>query len=94
MKIFYLGKKAVEVDNRLTSISPPSEITRAPRSIKERKFWKASEWRAFMLYGLVVLKGLLPRVYLQHFFLFVYVCTISLATKLPMACLKFKDMLG
>ena len=85
---FYLGKKAVEVDNRLTSISPPSEITRAPRSIKERKFWKASEWRAFMLYGLVVLKGLLPRVYLQHFFLFVYGVYNLLGDKITNGMLK------
>ena len=69
---FYLGRKADKVDERLTRISPPSEITRAPGSVKERNFWKASEWRAFMLYGLVVLKGLLSIVYLQHFFLLVH----------------------
>ena len=65
---FYLGRKANKVDERLAAISPPSEITRAPRSVKEQKFWKASEWQAFLLYGLVILKGLLPHVYLQHFF--------------------------
>jgi hypothetical protein len=69
---FYLGRKANKVDERLAAISPPSEITRAPRSVKERKFWKASEWQAFLLYGLVILKGLLPHVYLQHFFLLVH----------------------
>lgn len=69
---FYLGKKVEELDERLAAISPPSEITRAPRSVKERKFWKASEWRAFLLYGLVVLNGLLPRAYLEHFFLLVH----------------------
>jgi hypothetical protein len=69
---FYLGRKVEALDERLMAISPPSEITRAPRSIKERKFWKASEWRAFMLYSLVVLHGLLPRAYLKHFFLLVH----------------------
>lgn len=71
-KEFYLGRKANQLDERLLAISPPSEITRAPRSIMERKFWKASEWRAFMLYSLVILHGLLPHVYLQHFFLLVH----------------------
>lgn len=69
---FYLGRKLDKLDERLLLISPPSEFTRAPRSIKDRKFWKASEWRAFMLYSLAVLQGLLPRMYLQHFFLLVY----------------------
>ena len=69
---FYLGRKADKVDKRLAEISPPSEITRALQSVKERKFWKASEWQAFLFYGLVVLKGLLPSSYLQHFFLLVH----------------------
>ena len=69
---FYIGRRRAELDDRLTSISPPCEISRAPRSLKERKFWKASEWRAFMFYGLVILRGILPEAYLKHFFLFVY----------------------
>jgi hypothetical protein len=69
---FYIGRQRAELDDRLTSISPPSEMSRAPRSLNDRKFWKASEWRAFMFYGLVILRGILPDIYLKHFFLFVY----------------------
>ena len=50
---FYIGRRRAELDDRLISISRPSEISRAPRSLKKRKFWKASGWRAFMFYGLV-----------------------------------------
>lgn len=79
---FYLGRKVEKLDKRLATIRPPSEITRAPRSIKERKFWKASEWRAFLLYSLVVLEGLLPSIYLKHFFLLVHAVYTLLGDKI------------
>lgn len=72
---FYIGRKIALVNNRLLTISPPSEIHRAPRSLADRHYWKASEWRAFLLYSLVILKGILPARYLNHFFLYVYFST-------------------
>ena len=69
---FYIGTKVKLIDERLQQISPPSEIHRSPRSLSERCYWKASEWRAFIFYSLIVLQGILPRRYLRHFFLFVY----------------------
>ncbi|XP_057177999.1 uncharacterized protein LOC130546654 [Triplophysa rosa] len=42
---WYLGSKVSDIDKALLAISPPVEVTRAPRSVKDRKFWKASEWR-------------------------------------------------
>ncbi|XP_013408842.1 uncharacterized protein LOC106172604 isoform X3 [Lingula anatina] len=69
---YYVGRSSAAIDNRLLSISPPSEISRSPRSIKERKFWKSSEWRSLLMYGLVVFYGILPTVYHQHFFLLIY----------------------
>ena len=81
-KEFYLGRKVEKLDERLTTISPPSEITRAPRSVKERKFWKASEWRAFLLYSPIILQGLLPSVYLKHFFLLVHAVFTLLGDKI------------
>jgi hypothetical protein len=71
-KSFYIGQKVKIVDERLQLISPPSEIHRSPRSISQRHFWKASEWRAFIFYSLVVLHGILPTIFLNHYFLFVY----------------------
>ena len=70
-KDYYLKRKITLLDEKLTSIAPPSDISRCPRSVKHRKYWKASEFRAFLLYSLVVLQDLLPGVYLNHWFLFV-----------------------
>ncbi|XP_062841554.1 uncharacterized protein LOC134300980 [Trichomycterus rosablanca] len=70
---WYIGKQIKEVDLRLVKIKPPVEITRTPRSMSERKFWKASEWRAFLLfYALPVLKGILPARFWNHLFLLVF----------------------
>lgn len=70
---WYIGTKTELIDEELTAVLPPTEITRVPRSIKERKFWKASEWRSFLLfYGLAVLNGILPRKYWNHLFLLVF----------------------
>ena len=85
---FYLGRQVDIVDARLKAICPPSEVTRAPRSIKDRKHWKASEWRAFMLYGLVVLNGLLPNVYMRHFFLLVQGVYFLLGDKIDVCMLS------
>lgn len=69
---YYIGRREAEIDSRLFAINAPIEISRAPRSIKDRAYWKASEWRAFIFYSLVVLYGILPQVFLKHLFLFVY----------------------
>ncbi|XP_077988120.1 uncharacterized protein LOC144442615 [Glandiceps talaboti] len=73
-KPWYLSPaKQRVVSARLKEQKPPSEITRTPRSLDSRKYWKGSEWRAFLLfYSLVVLKGILPVVYLNHWFLLVF----------------------
>nr|XP_055061257.1 uncharacterized protein LOC129444550 [Misgurnus anguillicaudatus] len=70
---WYIGTQTEKIDEVLTKISPPTEITRVPRSMQERKFWKASEWRLFLLfYALPVLNGILPRKYWNHLFLLVF----------------------
>ena len=69
---YYIGQKVNMVDERLQLISPRSEIHRSPRGISHRYYWKASEWMAFIFYSLVILQGILPSRYLNHFFLFVY----------------------
>jgi len=46
----------------------PSEFSRKPRPIKIFKFWKATEFRLFLLYlGPVVLRGILPHNLYDHF---------------------------
>ena len=55
-------------DERLKSIKPPTVITRAPRSLSERKYWKASEYRSWLFYySLPIMFGLLPDDYYQHY---------------------------
>ncbi|XP_042149211.1 uncharacterized protein LOC121837608 [Ixodes scapularis] len=66
---YYIGTRAsvVKVDKRLRSIKPPHCITRLPRSIEERGFWKASEWKQWLLfYALPCLLDVLPQLYWKH----------------------------
>ena len=41
--------KLLDIDRNLSNIQPPNEVGRTPRALSDRKFWKASEWRAFLL---------------------------------------------
>ena len=70
---FYIGRSVELVDKRLKEIKPPSAISRNPRAIsKHFKYFKASEYRAFLLYySLPVLTGILPVQYWDHYCLLV-----------------------
>ncbi|XP_049267770.1 uncharacterized protein LOC125756850 [Rhipicephalus sanguineus] len=66
---FYSGSPSAlsQIDARLLSIKPPHCITRLPRSIQERSYWKASEWRHWLLfYSLPCLSGILIEEYWRH----------------------------
>ena len=52
---YYLGRHLLLLDKELSKIEPPNEITRLLNSLSSRKYWKASEYRSFILYYL--LKG-------------------------------------
>ena len=39
-KLFFLGGKVEVIDQEFLSIQPFSEITRTPRSIVDKKYWK------------------------------------------------------
>ena len=66
---FNISAKIQDIDKRLSEIKPPNTISRLPRSIdSNRKHFKANELRCFLLfYGAVVLNGILPNVYYEHF---------------------------
>ncbi|XP_040191178.1 uncharacterized protein LOC120924346 isoform X1 [Rana temporaria] len=49
-KDFYLGMQRNEINRRLLQIQPPCNFARVPRSIDVRKFWKAHEWLAWLVY--------------------------------------------
>ena len=46
---WYIGKAITEVENRLLAIQPPSEITRTPRKLTDRKLWKAHNGKLFCI---------------------------------------------
>jgi len=67
---FYIGspENIHTINSILSSIKPPSSLSRTPRDISDYKQWKASEWRTFLLfYGLVCLSGILKQKYFEHF---------------------------
>lgn len=81
-KEWYLGAKSDRIDKELIAIQPPVEITRVPRSVADRKYWKGSEWRSFLLfYALPLLNGVLLKKFWNHLFLFVFAMHILLGEK-------------
>uniref|UniRef100_A0A1A8BXJ7 Uncharacterized protein n=1 Tax=Nothobranchius kadleci TaxID=1051664 RepID=A0A1A8BXJ7_NOTKA len=72
---YYIGSPNTMrvLENRIKEIKPPHLITRLPRPIAEFKYWKASEWRAWLLfYSLPVLNGVLQSRYVKHLSLLVF----------------------
>jgi len=78
MLLFWVkGKKPVrflnnnielEISNQLIEFKPffPSEFNRLPRSLEELEYWKATEFRSFLLYtGPIVLKGRLQKIFIN-----------------------------
>ena len=65
---FYLGKELKKIDKMLLWIKPPHDFHRTPRSIeKSIKYWKAAEWRAWLLcYSIPLLMHILPADYVHH----------------------------
>ena len=66
---FNISNLVKVVDRRIKQLRPPIEITRTPRSIEnDLMYWKASEFRDFMLYySLPVLYKILPDEYYMHY---------------------------
>ncbi len=76
---YYLGSKQkfIEVDKRLLLIRPPIRINRCPRSLENRKFFKAHEWQAWLFYySPLVLKNILPDKFYYHWLLLVRAMSI------------------
>ena len=81
-KPFSFFKRLCEVDERLLKIHPTIEITRLPRTIQNHlKYWKASEFRAFLLfYGAPILHGILDKGRWSHYLLLVNAMHILLGS--------------
>ena len=78
---YYLGRYLTQIDSLLLLQRPPQEFSRPPRSIKKHiKFWKASEFRSWLLYySLPILLNYLPSLYWHHYALLV--CAIHILLK-------------
>ena len=72
-KAYYLGSKLKSIDSELLKQKPPHDFARAPRSIqKHMMYWKASEFRAWLLYySLPLLLHILPPLFYHHYALLV-----------------------
>ena len=70
---FYLGRNLKEIDALLLQQRPPHSFMRPPRSLsKHLHYWKASEFRTWLLYySLPLLTDFLPPLYVHHFSLLV-----------------------
>lgn len=68
-KPFHINEENANIlDARLLSIRPTSEISRKPRSLRDRKHYKANEYRSLLLYYLrFCLSGILNMNYVHHF---------------------------
>lgn len=65
---YHLSRKALsEIDEYIIKIKAPQDIRRNPRGLRERNYWKATEWRAFLLlYSPIIFAFYLPRPYYKH----------------------------
>lgn len=80
----YIGRFIKNIDKHLLEQHPPHDFSRIPRCIKKhRSYWKASEFRNWLLYySLPLLMNVLPPLYLHHFSLLVCAMHILLQSQL------------
>ena len=91
---YYFGRKISYIDNILLSIRPPSTISRAPRSVTLRCYWKASEWRNWLLmYAVLCLNGVLQTSYFHHFVLLVCAIDILNGVSISISDLQYAENL-
>lgn len=93
---FYIGSPDNQrvINGRLSKIKPPQYIHRLPRDLSERKYWKAAEWRAWLLfYALPCLKDILPSKYLCHFALLVQAVYLLLSDSISKDDVNAADLL-
>lgn len=65
---FYIKHSIEKVNQNISKIQLPSEISRNPRTLLERHQWKANELRSWLLfYSVGALYGILGAKYLKHY---------------------------
>ncbi len=79
--LYYIGspRNLNVINARLCSIRIPHIFTRSPRSLGLRKYWKATEWRNWLLYySIPCLQDILPTQYLRHWTILVEASFLAL----------------
>jgi hypothetical protein len=67
---YLIGSFISQINQKLSNIIPPSNVSRLPGNLISRSTWKASEWRNLLLYyGMFIFKGFLPEEFYNHFLL-------------------------
>ena len=69
---WYVGQpsKQATYDNRAKNIVVSKAVRRLPIPITAREHWNGNEYKTFVLYySLIVMQGILPQKYLNHFLL-------------------------
>ena len=86
-KPYYIGRQMAEIDNKLMKQQPPSEFSCPPQSLQKHfKYWRASEFRNWMLYySLPLLLGKLPSLYWCHYSLLFCSLHILLKNRISLA---------
>ena len=82
-KPFSLRKHVHTIEKIVYKVKPPKEIRRPPRSLEQMSFYKASEYRAWILfYALPIFSLFLPSEYSHHLSMMVSAVHILLSDKI------------
>ena len=83
---YSLRKHLSAINKIILQIRPPNEVKRKPRTLDDMPLYKASEFRAWLLfYGLPVLSLFLPSEYASHFSLLVSAMHLLLSERIMLA---------
>lgn len=81
------------IDLDLSTIRPPCNVSRLPRSLSMQKYWKAHEWYMWLAYySLPILKSYLPNKFYIHFALLVEGISILLKDTISPVSLDHCDL--
>lgn len=77
------SKKINDVDRLLKLIKPSLEVSRCPRPMSERQYWRAHEWAAWLFfYSIPIMSVLFPANYVRHWSLLVSAASILYGTSI------------
>ena len=80
---YYLGTVAqAEINARLVRCKIPSEVNRVTRDLKDVAYWKANEWKTWLLICIPILQGILKDPYIEHLSKFVSALSLLISDKI------------